>query len=278
MAPDPDIAVVLPTRDRPESLHRAVASVLTQTATPAEIVVVDDGSDPPCVVTDERVRVLRHDASRGVAESRNAAIAATTSPVLAFLDDDDVWRPHALARLTGALTAAGPAAVGAGGGFTITWPNGHVDDYFPRLAADATLDLLARPVFAPSAFVAWREPVVAAGGFPPNIERCEDWALWLQLAQRGELVSVEELLADRVVVPDPERDLAALAALERAVIEPALAFRPPRDRRQVRRRRAIARAGLLRDAGRRAAAAGAVAQAALSFVPRPGRARTAASR
>jgi glycosyltransferase involved in cell wall biosynthesis len=272
----PEVAVVVPTCDRPESLARAVASVLTQTAPAVEVVVVDDGSDPPSVVTDERVRVLRQDANRGVAHARNAGIAATTSPLLAFLDDDDVWRPHELERLTGALLAAGPAAVAAGGGFTIAWPDGHVDDYFPRLAADATLDLLARPVFAPSAFVARREPLVAAGGFPPHIARCEDWALWLRLAELGEFVSVDELLADRVVIPNPERDLRALAAFERAVIEPALAARPPRDRREVRRRRAVARAGLLRDAGRRPAAVYAMAEAALNLVPRPGRARTTA--
>ncbi len=278
MPATPEVAVVIPTHDRPADLARAVASVLAQTLAPAEVVVVDDGSDPPCILADERVRILRHDVPRGVAQARNAAIAATTSPLVAFLDDDDTWRPHALARLTAALEAAGPGAVAAGGGFTITWPDGHVDDYFPRLGADATLDLLARPVFAPSAFVARREPLAAAGGFPPHIYRCEDWALWLELSRRGELVSVDELLADRVVVPDPERDLRALADFERAVVWPALAARSPRDRREVRGRRALARAGLLRDAGRRAAAAGAVARAAFNLAPRPGRGRTAATR
>ena len=147
----PEVAVVVPTRNRPAGLARALASVHAQTLAPVEVVVVDDGSDPPARVEDPRVRVLRHDTPAGSARARNAAIATLTAPQVAFLDDDDVWRPHALATLAAALDRAGPGAVAAGGGFAIRSSDGRTHDYRPRLGADPVLDLLARPVFAPSA-------------------------------------------------------------------------------------------------------------------------------
>ena len=276
----PEVAVVVPTRDRPATLARALASVRAQTLAPVDVVVVDDGSEPPARVDDPQVRVLRHDTPAGSAPARNAAIATLTAPLVAFLDDDDAWRPHALATLAAALDRAGPGAVAAGGGFALRSRAGRVHEYRPRLGPDTVLDLLARPVFAPSVVLARREALLAAGGFGEQLERCEDWALWLRLAELGELVSVEELLADRELEPDPERDLAALTRFEALVVEPALAQRSPGERRQVRRRRALARAGLLRDAGRRTAALRELGRAALNAGPRrpPGPGRRAASR
>ncbi len=101
----PAVTVVVTTRDRPDLARRAVASVLDQTCTDVEVVVVDDGSRPPFVPAgaDPRVRVVRHEVAVGVCAARNAGLAVATAPWIAFLDDDDVLEPTMVAD---ALAAA----------------------------------------------------------------------------------------------------------------------------------------------------------------------------
>jgi len=94
------ISVIVPTYNRAASLAEAIQSLLAQTWSDFEVVVVDDGStdDTPAVVgqiADERVRYLRcAHAERSVA--RNRGLAAAEGGYIAFLDDDDICLPHRL--------------------------------------------------------------------------------------------------------------------------------------------------------------------------------------
>jgi glycosyltransferase involved in cell wall biosynthesis len=98
--------VVVPAYDRPEGLRRAVESVAGQTYRNVELIVVDDCSPTPLkpVVDgiDPRrfaaVSYLRNAENRGGSATRNRGIRAATGDYLAFLDDDDEWRPTKLAR------------------------------------------------------------------------------------------------------------------------------------------------------------------------------------
>lgn len=94
----PAVGVVIPTYNRAELLRETLESVLSQTMPPAEIVVVDDGS------TDHTTRVVREFMGGPVrlvllarthtgrqAHLRNAGVEATTTPVVALLDSDDLW-------------------------------------------------------------------------------------------------------------------------------------------------------------------------------------------
>src|SRR5688500_342442 len=96
----PEVTVVIPTRDRWNLLERrALRSVLAQEDVRLEVVVVDDGSSepaPPSIERDERVRVVRHETSRGVPAARNTGIGEATAAWTAFLDDDDLWAPRKL--------------------------------------------------------------------------------------------------------------------------------------------------------------------------------------
>jgi glycosyltransferase involved in cell wall biosynthesis len=88
--PDPDVSIVIPTRNRPWLLTRAVASALAQTAGDVEVLVVDDGSvEPVRLAADARVRVLRQERPRGPCAARNLAMAAARGRWITFLDDDD---------------------------------------------------------------------------------------------------------------------------------------------------------------------------------------------
>ncbi|WP_263834158.1 glycosyltransferase family 2 protein [Salinibacter sp.] len=90
------VSVVIPTKNRPKLLGRAINSVIGQTYGDFECIVVDDGSDIPASrvlkrFDDPRVRCIRYDTSRGASAARNSGIRASSGRYIAFLDDDDEW-------------------------------------------------------------------------------------------------------------------------------------------------------------------------------------------
>jgi glycosyltransferase involved in cell wall biosynthesis len=95
------ISVVIPTRNRPESLLRAVRSVLTQTLKDLEVLVVIDGHDPASVealsaISDSRLRWTELAVSGGGNAARNIGASMGKGEWIAFLDDDDEWLPTKL--------------------------------------------------------------------------------------------------------------------------------------------------------------------------------------
>ena len=107
----PAVSVILPTRDRPDFVGRALASVLAQREVDFEVVLVDNNQIAPLVALpgDARVRVVRAAAARTAGAARNAGLAVATGEWITFLDDDDEYAPDklalqlALALATGAL-------------------------------------------------------------------------------------------------------------------------------------------------------------------------------
>lgn len=96
----PTVSVLIPTYNRPALLCEAIDSVLAQSFTDFEIVVVDDGSTDDTrarlAAYGSRIRCL-HTEHRGVAHARNLAFEAARGKYLCILDSDDLYYPHKLA-------------------------------------------------------------------------------------------------------------------------------------------------------------------------------------
>lgn len=95
------VSTIIPTRNRPEPLERAIRSVLAQSFQDFEIIVVIDGpdatTDPALLqVLDARIRVLQLPENVGLAEARNQGICVAQGKWIALLDDDDEWLPEKL--------------------------------------------------------------------------------------------------------------------------------------------------------------------------------------
>jgi glycosyltransferase involved in cell wall biosynthesis len=108
------VTAVVTTYDRPKLVRRAVESVLDQTYAPLEFLVVEDGTDSGVAAWlreagHDAVRYVRHADNRGLAGARNTALALADGDYVAFLDDDDAWKPERIERqvsLLGSLSAS----------------------------------------------------------------------------------------------------------------------------------------------------------------------------
>jgi glycosyltransferase involved in cell wall biosynthesis len=103
----PRVSVILPTCDRPALLPRAVESVLGQTEPSFELLLVDSNrrtgplsaaKEAKAWLDDPRVRVLRSSSAANAAAARNVGLAEASGDWIAYLDDDDAYRPEKLGR------------------------------------------------------------------------------------------------------------------------------------------------------------------------------------
>lgn len=186
------VSVIVPTYNRAGFLEEAVESVLTQTYTRHEVVIVDDGS------TDGTASLAVHlaEANAGVraiitehsgpASARNTGIKESRGEFVCFLDSDDVYLPTKLEDHCAFLAA-----------------HSEVDLVYSDFAsADAELaistvhhtglpgvpfdDVLAlRPWFAITACTIRRDLLDLAGMFATDLDGVEDWELWIRCARQG---------------------------------------------------------------------------------------------
>ena len=184
MAGRPDVSVVLPTRDRPAFLADAIASVMSQTVTSWELVVVDDGSTTPATVpSDPRIHLVRLAESGGSARARNIGVAHASADAVAFLDDDDQFAPERLAVGLQGLDVA-PVAV-CGARFLDREPN-----RVRRLQGDVAHNILDDFTPCLGATMARRHR------FEPFDERwlaIEDVDWWWRTAQRQRVVTIDTI-------------------------------------------------------------------------------------
>jgi glycosyltransferase involved in cell wall biosynthesis len=171
---------------------------LKQSRCDFELVVVDDGSaDQTAIVAkrirDARVRVISQ-ANAGTASARNAGIAATTAPLIAILDSDDLWLPTYLETMGATLARDEGAALC----YTDAWVLDDASGRVRRRSAMASQNppnqppseprpLLARLLESNFIFVSTtfrRQVVEQIGNFDSRCF-CEDYELWLRFAARG---------------------------------------------------------------------------------------------
>ena len=111
----PEISVIVPVYRAEDYLHACVDSILSQTVSDFELILVDDGSPDGCgaicddyAARDSRVRVI-HQENQGQAAARNHALAVAKGEWVCFVDSDDAVHPQMLERLGQAAAESGAA-------------------------------------------------------------------------------------------------------------------------------------------------------------------------
>lgn len=201
MADSPSVDVLIPTRDRPELLRRALASVRAQEydGRLSVAVIFDGTAADEMLVADGRVpvRVLRNARTPGLAGTRNTGILSSDADLVAFLDDDDYWLPGKLAKQVRRLQAEPDAE------FATTAMNVEYDQQtVPRLAqlsavTHAQLLESRMAMLHSSTFLIRRSSLLDGIGLvneaAPQSQN-EDWDLLLRASARRDIVHLDEPL------------------------------------------------------------------------------------
>jgi glycosyltransferase involved in cell wall biosynthesis len=188
----PNITVIVPTRNRLESLTRCLERLAAQNVEePIEIVVVDDGSDDPEAVAEAAfrtpgARVLRQ-TRQGPAAARNAGVQAAHGSVLCFTDDDCEPQPNWAALLVEAVRAGADVAAGV-------TTNGEAGNWFAaasQLQADHFAHHSAVP-FAASNNIAATSRLLREVRFDARYRRASEDRDWCErLALHGYRIKYE---------------------------------------------------------------------------------------
>jgi glycosyltransferase involved in cell wall biosynthesis len=191
---DPVVSIVLPTYERGPLIGRSIRSVLEQTFSDFELIVVDDGSTdatPEEVARfgDARIRYVRLDDNRGAAAARNVGIRHAAGRFIAFQDSDDEWLPAKLELHMHAFATCAPDV-------------GVVYSDMQRIRRDGDSHYHRSPSVVPGVLidprtrfyqvcklgiqstVMRRECLTVVGGFDEQFPALEDLELFIRLSRR----------------------------------------------------------------------------------------------
>jgi glycosyltransferase involved in cell wall biosynthesis len=217
MTTESEVSTVVPVHNGSAYVAEAIESILSQTRTPIECLVIDDGS------TDETREVVRRfgrevtyvaQERSGVSSARNRGATLARGALVAFLDHDDVWLPTKLERQVEALAGADATMCLC----TVDVVDGdgtHLRTQRLRAREDLLTGMLTfdgtETVSCSSTGLMRREQLLNLGGFDPDLSVSADWDLLFRMALAGDVAYVDEpLVRYRVHGANMSRDIAAM--------------------------------------------------------------------
>jgi len=180
------ITVIIPVYNRPAFVKEAIQSVLDQTWSNLEIIVVNDGStdNTPLVLQSfgDKIRII-HQENKGVSAARNTGIKHSDSNWIAFLDSDDIWLPEKLSAQMHFFENHPDAKICQTEEIWIK--NGK--RLFPKKKHKKKSGMIFEHclplcIVSPSAVMIHREMFDLVGTFDESLPACEDYDLWLRIS------------------------------------------------------------------------------------------------
>jgi glycosyltransferase involved in cell wall biosynthesis len=198
------VSVVLPTYNRAETLERAIESVLNQTFTDFELIIIDDRS------TDNTHFILSKYAGlsnvrpisqlrRGCSVARNIGISIAQGRYVAFQDSDDEWVPDKLAKAVAVLEGTGPEVGVFYSDMLRVQADGRSADFRSPdveqgvLVDETTLEYQVYCIGIQSAVIK-RECFDEAGYFDETLPRLIDLELFIRLSDKFRFIHCKEML------------------------------------------------------------------------------------
>ncbi len=193
------VSVIIPVYNRAKFLARAVNSVLQQTFTDFELIVVDDGShDSPEMVmekySDSRVKILKQ-KNAGVSSARNTGVLNARYDLIAFLDSDDEWKPAKLDKQIRFLIDNPECRICYTGE---DWIRDHQP--FAHAKSKKKYGGLIFEYCLKDCFIGCSTVIISksvffeAGMFDESFPVCEDYDLWLKISAKYPIFIIKEPL------------------------------------------------------------------------------------
>ena len=196
-----DIAVVIPTHNRITFVERAIDSVLNQSFTVNEIIIVDDGSNDgtrKLIKTKYPEINYFYQPNKGVSAARNKAVYETSCSWISFLDSDDTWEPNKIEKQIEAINKNPDYLICHTGetwyrnGKILNQKNKHKK--FGGYIFDRCLPLC---VISPSTVMIHKKIFKEIGLFDEDLPVCEDYDMWLRICYKYPVLFVDKALTNK---------------------------------------------------------------------------------
>lgn len=213
------VSIVIPTYSRPDNLCRAIDSVLAQTYSPIEIVVVDDngvGTDfqletekilTPYLLKGQIV-YLKHETNKNGSAARNTGSRASHGEYIGYLDDDDVFFPEKIQMQVERLVESRKSNPKVAGVYCNIEMRGYKKDEFKlisHLEGNLSEALLMSEIrFNSSTILMTRNAYESINGWDERFLRHQDWEFCLRFFRKYEMVlaSPETCLVAKYCTPN----------------------------------------------------------------------------
>ncbi|CAD0226082.1 glycosyltransferase [Planktothrix agardhii 1806] len=229
----PVISVIIPVYNGEKTIRETVISVLNQTFSDFELIIINDGStdstlDVVSTIYDSRLKVFSY-PNGNLSASRNRGISHANGEYIAFIDADDLWTPDKLEAQYKALQDHPETAV------AYSWTNcidessqflrcgSHKTvngDAYPNLLVVNILESGSNPLIC-------RKALEKVGEFDSSLTPAEDWDMWLRLAKHYPFITVPK---PQILYRQSSQSLSAnvlkLEAGSKQVIEQAFSQAP----------------------------------------------------
>ncbi|AKG21004.1 glycosyltransferase family 2 protein [Calothrix sp. 336/3] len=223
----PKVSVVIPAYNAMAHLPETLESILRQTFTDFEVLIINDGSSDQIIpwtkkITDSRVKLISQ-ANQGVSVARNTGINYAQGDYVAFIDADDLWEATKLEQQVQYMETHPEV------GLCHTWlflineqsqPTGRV--LGTEITGNIWQQLLEKNVIACSSTFVRRNCFRDVGSFDRNLRVAEDWDMWLRIAAKYPIGVIKEpLVSYRLHPQNKSKKYASRLEDLRLIIEKA---------------------------------------------------------
>jgi len=200
------VSVILPTHNRADLLQSAVHSVLNQTFSDFEIIIIDDHSTDHTMnviknFKDKRIKYLQNTGNNGPSIARNFGMKNATGIYIAFLDDDDVWFPYKLEKQIRILETAKPDVCGIySRPLVVERKTGNIllnDNKVKRLRGNLLSQLMIKNPIQTSTLIIRKSCIDEIGMFDESMRYMEDRDLFIRLAMNWDFEYIDEPLTKK---------------------------------------------------------------------------------
>jgi glycosyltransferase involved in cell wall biosynthesis len=243
--PSPRVSVVIPAYNVAGFVAETLDSVLAQTFTDYEIVLVNDGS-PDTIELEKNLEkyfeniVYLKQENGGTARARNTAIENSRGALIAFLDGDDIWLPEYLSEQIDFLTGENLEMVYANAllfGAVRTSQETYMEKSPSTGAADFESIVSGRCSVITSGTLVYKQKILDAGMFDADLPRIgmEDFDLWLRLAKAGARIGYQRKILLKYRVSPTSLSGSSIARARRSVaglnlVKEKLNLTPPEEK------------------------------------------------
>lgn len=213
------ISAIITTYKGANTIERAVKSVLAQTYSNMEVIVVDDnGLNAPEQKETQKileqypsVRYIPHEQNKNGSAARNTGMHAANGEIIALLDDDDVFLAEKIEKQYKAMKRANATVCYTG--LRVIFPSGVERDVISEAEGMIFARVMQREIEAPTSVLMFtKKAALAIGGFDESFRRHQDWEFLDRLTEGNRVASVKEVcllryIVDRNTAQSPQRYL-----------------------------------------------------------------------